>query len=320
MDSQKQKKNPRLVPVGSCKNLLQERIITPVFGGRVAKPTQFFNDRTNFNGDLVGAEHWLLSDETPARDIDSRRAFGNHIKGVAANSEVRTEIKFGHPVVLRPFRRGTVSLNDEDENIRTLPPMDESLEDKLMMFKCNFVRLPLPSGEAIEGAIAGELSGYVYYLLHEHEIREELRDQRFGIKAYHHPCVLEALSATAPETQLLQEIDKAELPYKRTKGVWVWEGSSSDLQEILEENADFKGYSARARVASLVKHGNTCGTYLTRLAKQRPNRVVRRRGDTGYVYRIKPPAGWNPPSVRTDPITGEEKVIRTSCVKEKAAA
>jgi hypothetical protein len=108
-------------PKGAGKNLVQERIITRIFGGRVAKPTQFFNDRTNFNGDLVGAEHWLLSDETPARDIDSRRAFGNHIKGVAANSEVRTEIKFGHPVVLRPFRRGTVSLNDEDENIRTLP-------------------------------------------------------------------------------------------------------------------------------------------------------------------------------------------------------
>jgi hypothetical protein len=99
----------------------------------VAKPTQFFNDRTNFNGDLVGAEHWLLSDETPARDSESRRAFGNHIKGVAANSEVRTEIKFGHPIVLRPFRRGTVSLNDEDENIRTLPPMDDSIEDKIML-------------------------------------------------------------------------------------------------------------------------------------------------------------------------------------------
>ena len=49
-------------------------------------------------------------------------------------------------------------------------------------------------------------------VLYEHEIKEELRDQRFGIKAYHHPGVLEALSATAPETQLLQEIDKAELP------------------------------------------------------------------------------------------------------------
>jgi hypothetical protein len=91
-------------PRGGGKNLVQERIITPVFGGRVAKPTQFFNDRTNFNGDLVGAEHWLLSDETPARDIDSRRAFGNHIKGMAANSEVRTEIKFGHPV-LPPKKR-----------------------------------------------------------------------------------------------------------------------------------------------------------------------------------------------------------------------
>jgi hypothetical protein len=307
-------------PRGGGKNLVQERIITPVFGGRVAKPTQFFNERTHFNGDLVGAEHWLLSDETPARDIDSRRAFGNHMKGVAANSEVRAEIKFGHPVVLRPFRRGTVSLNDEDENIRTLPPMDESIEDKVMLFKCNFVHLPLPSGEAIEAAIASELPGYVHHLLSEHQIREELRDQRFGIKAYHHPSVLEALSATAPETQLLQEIDKAELPYKLTKDGWVWEGSSNDLQEILEAYAEFKGYSTRTRLASLIKHGNTCGTYLTRLANKMPDRVTKRRGDTRTVYYIRPPVGWNPPPVRKDPVTGEERVIRTSSVREKAAA
>jgi hypothetical protein len=306
-------------PRGGGKNLVQERIITPVLGGRVAKPTQFFNDRTNFNGDLVGAEHWLLSDETPARDIDSRRAFGNHIKGVASNSEVRTEIKFGHPVVLRPFRRGTVSLNDEDENIRTLPPMDESIEDKLMIFKCNFVKLPLPSGEVIEGAIASELAPYVHYLLYEHEIREGLGDDRFGIKAYHHPAVLEALSATAPETQLLQEIDKAELPYKQRNGVWVWEGSSSKLQELLEDLAEIRGYSARARMASLLKYGNTCGTYLTRLAKKVPDRVIKRRGDTGVVYHIKPPVGWNPKGVK-DPVTGELSTVGTSYMREEAAA
>jgi hypothetical protein len=132
--------------------------------------------------------------------------------------------------------------------------------------------------------------------------------------------VLEALSATAPETQLLQEIDKAELPYKPTKDGWVWEGSSSDLQEILEEHADFKGYSARARMASLIKHGNTCGTYLTRLANKMPDRVTKRRGDTRTVYYIRPPVGWNPPPVRKDPGTGEERVIRTSSVRENAAA
>jgi hypothetical protein len=306
-------------PRGGGKNLVQERIITPVLGGRVAKPTHFFNDRTNFNGDLVGAEHWLLSDETPARDIDSRRAFGNHIKQVAANSEVRTEIKFGHPIVLRPFRRGTVSLNDEDENIRTLPPMDDSIEDKLMIFKCNFVKLPLPSGEAIEAATASELPAYVHYLLHEHAIREELRDDRFGVKAHHHPAVLEALSATTPQTQLFQEIDRAEPFNRKSEGFWIWEGSSSRLQEILEIDAEIRGYSARTRMASLLKYGNTCGTYLSRLAKERPDRVTRCRGDTGEIYRIKAPAGWEPEAVSLDPISGEERVANL-VVPERAAA
>ena len=308
-------------PRGAGKNLVQERIITPVFGGRVAKPTQFFNDRTNFNGDLAGAEHWMLSDETPARDAESRRAFGNHIKAMAANVEVRVEVKYELPVVLRPFRRGSVSLNDEDENIRTLPPMDPSIEDKIMLFKCNFVRLPLPSGEAVEGAIANELPGYVYYLLHEHQIKKALRHERFGIRAFHHPRVLEALLEAAPETQLLQEIDKAKLPYERIKDVWEWVGSSSQLQEHLELLAEPRGYAARARLASLLKYGNTCGTYLTRLSKKMPDRVTKRRGDTGVVYHIRPPVGWEPLLVCEDAGTRVEKAIYPIYpVTQKAAA
>jgi hypothetical protein len=281
-------------PSGAGKNLVQERIITPIFGGRVAKPTHFFNDRTNFNGDLVGAEHWQLSDETPARDFDSRRAFGNHIKVVASNAEVRTEIKYGNPIVTKPFHLGTVSLNDEEENIRTLPPLDPSIEPKLMALKFDFAELPLPAGRPIEEAIAKELSAYVHYLLHEHKIRAELRDARYGIKAYQHPDVLQALADTAPETQLLLEIDRANLPYKKYDEGWEWRGSSGELQEILEAAAEDRGFAARTRLASLLRYGNTCGTYLARLAHQYPDRISRRRGDMGYVYHIKSPLDWDP--------------------------
>ena len=285
-------------PRGCGKNLLQERIITAVFGGRVAKPTAFFNEKTIFNADLAGAEHWLLADEVPARDIDSRRAFGNYMKGVASNAEVRAEVKFFTPVVLRPFRRGTVSLNNEDENIRTLPPLDESIEEKLMLFSCSFVNLPLPSGEKIETAIANELPAYAYYLQYEHEIRSELRDERFGVIVYHHPGVLEALSDTTPERQLLQVIDRYSdyIPYKQMPdGAWVWKGKlATDTQEALEAIAEDKSHSARMRLGALLKHPNSCGTYLSRLAKQLPGRVTKRRPDNAYVYDIVAPAGWKP--------------------------
>jgi hypothetical protein len=62
-------------------------------------------------------------------------------------------------------------------------------------------------------------------------------------------------------------------------------------------------------MASSIKHGNTCGTYLTRLAEKMPYRVIKRRGDTRAVYHIKPPAGWNPKLCK-DPTTGEEKVAK----------
>jgi hypothetical protein len=39
----------------------------------------------------------------------------------------------------------------------------------------------------------------------------------------------------------------------------------------------------------------------------------------GAVYHVNPPVAWNPPSVREDPFAGEERVIRTNSVREKAA-
>jgi hypothetical protein len=42
--------------------------------------------------------------------------------------------------------------------------MDASIEDKLMMLKCNFVKSPLPSEEVFEGYIANELPAYIHYL------------------------------------------------------------------------------------------------------------------------------------------------------------
>jgi len=73
-------------------------------------------------------------------------------------------------------------------------------------------------------------------------------------------------------------------------------------------------------MASLIKHGNTCGTYLTRLAKKMPDRVTKRRGDTEVVYRIRPPVGWNPKSLCKDPVTGEERVVKRSYVQREVAA
>jgi hypothetical protein len=161
----------------------------------------------------------------------------------------------------------------------------------------------------------------VYYLLHEHQIKKTLRHERFGIKAYHHPKVLEALLEAAPETQLLQEIDKAELPYKRIKkGIWEWVGSSSTLQEILEIVAERKGFSARARLNSLLRYGNTCGTYLTRLSKKMPDCVTKRRGDTGVVYHTRPPVGWESPCVHKDVITGVENAIYRKIGADMVAA
>ena len=48
----------------------------------------------------------------------------------------------------------------------------------------------------------------VLWQLTQSEIPGELRCERFGVKHYHHPELLEALAESAPETKLLALIDE----------------------------------------------------------------------------------------------------------------
>jgi hypothetical protein len=198
-------------PKDCGKSFVQDRIITPIFGGRSAKPYQYMTGLTQFNSDLFRAEHQIISDENPATDMQSRRAFGAAIKNLTVEPDQRLHSKGKDAIILRPFWRITIAVNDELEYLQTLPPLDASLMDKLMLFH---VARPdcLPTDaegerEKFASSIARELPAFVYYLVHEHQIRPELKGGRFGIKEYHNPTLLYLLEAISPEAAAMDLIN-----------------------------------------------------------------------------------------------------------------
>ena len=52
-------------PIDSGKSVLQNLVISPLLGGRVARPYAFLAGRTDFNGEWFESEHLMLEDETP---------------------------------------------------------------------------------------------------------------------------------------------------------------------------------------------------------------------------------------------------------------
>lgn len=276
----------------NCGKSLLQQLITVILGGRVARPYQFMNAGTAFNADLFGAEHLAVEDESPSTDMRARRAFGSQLKNVTVCEDQRMHAKNCTPVMLRPFWRLTVSINDEMENIQVLPPIDDSLADKVLLFRARRVEMPMPTGTSAQRRLfwqklLAELPAFLSFL-QTWPIPPELQSQRFGIKEYHHPGILALLDDVAPEFRLLALIDQ--LFFGKTPFVLPstnpFELTAEQIQSQLTDSTSPCSFEARR----LLSWNNACGTYLGRLAKRRPDRVQQRRTAESRHWLLTAPA------------------------------
>jgi hypothetical protein len=286
LDSQKFRPGQLLVLCGppNCGKSLLQLIITQVVGGREAAPYQFLAAGTSFNADLIAAEHLKMEDVRSSTDIRSRREFGSQIKLITACDTQRVHAKGKDALVLRPFWRASLSINDEPENMSILPPLDDSILDKLICLKAQQADIPMPTDtptqrDAFWQAVMAEIPGLIEWL-RAWQIPQELVDGRYGVKAFCHPYYSEQLSEMAPETHLLEMIER----YMRECGRTEWTATAMDIRSALIAEAS-TGYDAK----QLLSWPASCGTYLARLARQRPTIVQRRtknHNDRSWI--IKP--------------------------------
>ena len=159
-------------PRNSGKSLGQN-LFTLILGGRVAKPYRYMSGRTEFNGELFGAEHLMIEDEAPSTDLRSRRALGAHIKAFTVNETQSCHIKNRQALTLAPFWRLSISVNDEPENLMILPPISDSeqdsLGDKIILLRAGLADMPMPSEaleqrEAFWQTLVSELPAFLHFL------------------------------------------------------------------------------------------------------------------------------------------------------------
>jgi len=272
-------------PKDCGKSLLQE-LITIMLGGRSAKPHRYMSGASPFNADLFGAEHLMVEDEEPSTDIRARRNFGTKIKEICANTTHSCHAKHRTAITLKPFWRISISVNDEPENLMILPPVDESLTDKLIILKAGRHPMPMPTTTDEEraqfmDALKSELPHFAHFLF-DWQIPADLVSQRYGITHYQHPEILTALGTLTPETRLLELID-SELFGSAAPG--SWEGTASELERKLTADNS----SVRREAGKLFSFAAACGTYLGRLQKLYPDRFEAAHGRTGNRWSIDPP-------------------------------
>ena len=271
-----------------CGKSLLQTIITWMMGERECKPYAYMTGATDFNSELFAAEHLRLDDEQASTDMRARRAFGARVKELLFGHAQRMHGKHRDALTLDPIWRMTVSLNEEPESLQVLPSLDESLEDKFIILRASKKPMPMPTGTTEQTAVFAatlrqELPAFIHWLTNEFVIPEALKNERCGIRHWHHPELLTAIRELSPHARLLSLIDK-ELFHARHMQT-QWEGTADELEHELTGSQS----GVRQEAAKLLCWNNACGTYLGRLAKDMSERIKPARTAVARRWAIHPP-------------------------------
>ena len=260
-------------PPDCGKSFLQNRITT-LLGGRAAKPYQYMAHDTNFNRELFAAEHLMIEDVISSTDIRARRNFGSRIKEFTVNEVQACHGKNRDGINVNPLWRMSITVNDEPEDLMVLPPMIDSVADKFILLRASKAEFPAET-ETFLAMLEHELPAYLWWLHNEWKMPEALKARRYGIASFQHPYLLNCLNDLSPEHELWMLINR----HCFQDGATLWKGNSARLQDCLSE-------TCKGRSEHLFKWSQACGTYLGRLAKQFPTRIIQSRTKHDRIWTI----------------------------------
>lgn len=272
-------------PSDCGKSRIQHNLITPLLGGRDADPSAFLLGKTEFNSELVGAEHHLIEDMASALDTTARAFFGEQVKKAVVGDIMRGHAKGRDAITLSAFRRLSISMNDNPERMRVLPPISSDLRDKFLILRVQEGPWPCPMESPSDRAyfrdrILAEIPAFAYSLK-SLEVPDEYRSRRFGVKAWQHPEIVAILNDGEPEFVLLCLADEMLFADERKP----WKGTASALEKEMTED----GSACLAQARKLFKSATSCGIMLGKLADKYPLRVIRDRKGNSRDWIIEPP-------------------------------
>lgn len=283
-------------PKDCGKSRIQHQVITAMLGGpgRSADPGPYLFGRTDFNGEMFGAEHLMMEDPASSTKTVDRVYFGEMLKQLVVNDTQRLHRKREDAMTVSPFFRVTISVNNDPDKMRVLPLLTPDMKDKVHLFMVSSAPLPMPTSslgerEAFRNAIAKELPAYAWWLLNEFEIAHP--STRFGVREYHHPALAMELFDDTPAAELLQIVDAAELRAGSSDASEVyrlwdvashadkekdeWEGSALDLERLLLGEGGW--VCSVAREAKRLCAHNRIERLLSRLKEDQADRVKQHR-------------------------------------------
>lgn len=279
-------------PPDCGKSRIQHQIITPILAGRHADPKSFFFGRTDFNAELVGAEHLLIEEVPSSSKHEERLFFGERIKEIVANDTARLHKKNRDAATVSPFWRLSITLNDNPEKLRCLPPLTDDLAEKIIMlqakpapeFWARYADAPDPR-KAFRDDIEAASPAFCHYL-QQLTIPDAMQGRRYGVASYIPEEIGLLIFEGEPEHHLLLLIDKSlfDDDDERT----AWRGDAEDLKQALcAESSPVRASAVRLLGGVQLA---TIGIWLSHLAAKFPARIQKHRRGDKREWIINPPS------------------------------
>lgn len=287
---------PMLVLAGEAnagKSLLAH-ISKIILGGRAGSPMTAWTGRLPWNDDILRTELLLIDDSVSSTDPRARKAFGSNFKESIYAGDVNINTRRKSSLSLRPVWRVMVCCNETPENLSVIPPLEDGIEDKIILLKVSRIKTPMPAATvdeklAFAAAIRAEMPAFIHHL-GGFMILEHLSDSRSGVTAWKDQTLLDAVMEISPEKRLENLIalalQKGFFSLNPGESKWM---PAAEVQSILEN----RDSPTSSQAQTLLKFHATCGRCLSHLAQHRSPFVTSTRTsqNTGQYLIHRPKEG-----------------------------
>ena len=284
---------PMLVMAGERKagKSLIAFIVQQCLGGRASNPMKTWNGKTLWNDDLLRAELLLIDDSEASTDIRARRNLGANFKESIYGGNIKIQSRGKTAMDMRPVWRVMICCNETPENLAVIPPLEEGIEDKIILLKVKKIETPMPAQsvdekEAFSQALKDELPAFIHNLL-SIETPDHLQDNRDGVTAWKDPELLAAINELSPEHRLecllSLALDKGVMNLDRGKSKYM---SAAEIHALLT-NRDSHTYE---QARGLLSHSSACGRILSSLVRGSSQIITNTKVSNGIAnYEITRP-------------------------------
>jgi hypothetical protein len=177
------------------------------------------------------------------------------------------------------------TLNDDPESIQAIPHTDGSILDKISLFKFKDHGIEFPIHAYFEATLNQEINNYAAWLVIWTPPAETKGSERYGVKSYHHPILLQESRSSSGSHEFSEFLDLYLKQYAKDHPDYEeWSGTATELLLGFQNDA-----SLRDSVKMFIHGARALGRMLANLSST-DERLKRRivRGTTIWKISLKP--------------------------------